>query len=404
MTRKLNPRERIAKARINLLTDYPFFGSLAMQLLPREVPKDSPIKVPTMAVDLYGNLMYNPEFVKKLDDRTLKVAIAHECMHIAMRHLERLGSRRPFLWNVATDATINEVLDEAFGVPKDWVLIPEMSKKSAEEIYDWLLMKAKEGKGSFGSSWDTHIYGRRRGQGQGGSNKNGKTPIQDSPFKLPGQKPLDPTRMVREAYNFAKRQGNVPAGIKRLFKDILEPVMNWKDILRKFIVSTLPHDFTYLRPSKRSYSAGFYMPRVVRETVDIIIGVDSSGSISDREYAEFLTEVYGMVKQFENLRATLLVCDTEISEVKEIDNNFDPYSVEGRGYGGTSSLPVYKWIEENKNNNIKLLVYFTDGWIDIPREEKPFHTLWIITPNGRTDEVERMSNATVIQIPRRERD
>jgi predicted metal-dependent peptidase len=100
------------------------------------------------------------------------------------------------------------------------------------------------------------------------------------------------------------------------------------------------------------------------------------------------------------LRATVLVCDAAIQEVAEIDENFDPYSIKGRGYGGTSSLPVFKWIEDEKSCQIKILVYFTDGYIDIPQKVYEFPTLWIVTCHGRTDEVSKMDNATVIQQPK----
>ena len=111
--------------------------------------------------------------------------------------------------------------------------------------------------------------------------------------------------------------------------------------------------------------------------------------------------IYSMCKQFESLKATVIVCDAAVQEVMEIDENFDPYCVKGRGYGGTDSRPVYKYIEENMSpQNVKLLVYFTDGYINIPDGEYPFQTLWIVTKNGKTDEVDKMKGAVVIQIPK----
>lgn len=66
------------------------------------------------------------------------------------------------------------------------------------------------------------------------------------------------------------------------------------------------------------------MPYVKRENIELCIGVDSSGSISDTEYAEFLTEIYSMCRQFESLTATVIVCDAAVQEVEEITENFDP--------------------------------------------------------------------------------
>lgn len=401
----LTPRERIAKARINLLTDYPFFGSIAMHLVPREVSEDESkaYGLVTMGVDLYGNLMYYPPWVAAQTDVIMKCGVAHEVMHVCLKHLVRLGTRDPRVWNIAVDAAVNEVLSHTFKIPDQWVRIQQMAQKCAEEIYDWIIKNAKTYKMPDSGGFDSHIFGDDKADGNGQS-KNGQgqggTGNKNSPFYQQGQQPVDVPRVVKEAYNFSKSQGKLPAGIDRMFADILNPVLDWKDILRKFIVQVIPHDFTYTRPSKKSYSVGYYMPRVVREHIQLVIGVDSSGSISDEEYAEFLSEIYAMCRQFECLNATVLVCDAEITEVKEIDENFDPYSVHGRGYGGTSSLPVFKWIEDEKQCDIKILLYFTDGYIDIPEKLYEFPTLWIVTKNGRTDTVDKMDNAIVIQMPK----
>lgn len=404
----LTPRERIAKARINLLTDFPFYGSIAMKLVPREVSDQEAeaFGIHTMAVDQYGNLIYNPHWVLAQTDTVMKAGVSHEVMHVCMKHLVRIGTRDPKIWNIAVDAAVNEILSHTFRIPDEWVRITQMAQKCSEEIYDWIIKNAKTYKMPSSGGFDSHIFGQDEGETTGdGKNKNKQGPggkgNQNSPFFQPGQQTFDTARAVKEAYNFAKSQGKLPAGIDRLFADILNPQLDWKDVLRKFIVQVIPHDFSYTRPSKKSYSCGYYMPMVKREHIELDIGVDSSGSISEEEYAEFLSEIYFMCRQFECLKATVIVCDAAVQEVMEIDENFDPTCVKGRGYGGTDSRPVYDWLEENRGvDTVKLLVYFSDGYINIPDKEYPFPTLWIITKNGRTDEVDKMQNATVIQIPK----
>jgi len=397
----LTARERIAKARINLLTDFPFWGSIAMHLVPREVSEEESemFGLKTMAVDMFGNLMFYPKWVEQQSDTTMKCGVAHEVMHVTLDHLKRVGTRDHRTWNIAIDAAVNEVLSHSFTIPQEWVRIQKMAGKSSEEIYDWIIKNAQTYKCPSSGGFDSHVFGDKDGKGDPNNPKNGQQGNAGSPFYKPGQTPVDVPRVVKEAYNFAKSQGKLPAGIERMFADILNPVLDWKDILRKFLVSVIPHDFSYTKPNKKSYSAGFYMPMVKRENIELCIGVDSSGSISDNEYAEFLTEILSMCRQFEALKATVIVCDAAVQQVEEITENFDPYSIHGRGYGGTDSIPVYNWIEENKDNNIKILVYFTDGYINIPDKEYPFPTLWIVTAKGRKDEVEKMTNGTVVQIP-----
>lgn len=407
--REFTPREKIAKARINLLTDFPFYGSICMKLVPRELSEEEvkAFDIRTMAVDIYGNLMYNPKWIEQQTDDVMQAAVCHETLHLCLKHLERIGTRDQKLWNLATDSAINDILKGSFRVPNSWVHFKEMSRKSAEEIYDWLIKNIQIIRIPVGCGFDKHIYSDKSREGCRGERCRGEhrgkggatTGATASPFYQEGQTPFDPTRAIREAYNFAKSQGRVPAGIERVFADILAPQMNWKDILRKYLVQMIPHDYSYVRPSKKSYACGYYLPMITKEEIELVIGVDSSGSISDTEYAEFLSEIVGMCRQFEALRATVIVCDAAVQCVQEIDNNFDPNSIKGRGYGGTLSQPVYDWIVENiGEQNVKLLIYFTDGYIDLPNKVYAFHTLWVVTKNGRTDEVEKMKNATVIQM------
>jgi len=401
----MSPREKIIQARIALLRLYPFFGTMAMHLRPIELEEKEANKLmpnpgggeATIGVDKYGNMPYNKAFVKKLTSEELLFIIAHETMHIALQHLDRKGSRNPKLWNIATDEAINNMLKHEMRVWKGGLCSHQFEEKSAEEIYDELLKKTTIEKvygGSCPNSFDTHFYG-------GGNSKNSKKG--NSPFYTPGQEKIDAPKMIKDAASFAKGQGKMPAGMERLFKDLLNPKMNWKEILQKYIISVIPQDFTYTKPSKRAYAAGFYMPSVVKETVDIIIGVDSSGSISDAEYSQFLSEIFAMTRAVQNLRATILICDAEISQVVEIDNNFNPeMDIEGRGYGGTSCRPVFQWIKEEKNENVKLLIYLTDGYIDEPDEtiyESGYPVLWVVTPRGSINFLKaNIGNQTVVQM------
>jgi len=407
MSSKLTAREKIIAARIQLMKKHPFFGSLAMHLRPIEYEPEEAMKmgIDTIAVDIYGNMPYNREFIEQKSVSDVMFIVAHEIMHVALEHLRRGSSRIQDVWNYAADAEVNSILSESMRPPDDAVLIKGAEKKSTEELYDEIIKKFERWKGKVkGYKWDIHIPAKNgQGGGQGNQNKKGGSSGGGQqqgtyPWQNPNQEPLNPSSMIKEAAEFAKARGLLPAGIERKFKDLLNPKMDWRDVLQKFIAQLLPYDFTYMKPHKKTASTGVYMPSVLKEDIELIIAIDSSGSISDEEYAQFLTEVTAIVLQYPQVKGTLLICDAKIQNVIELDASFDPYSVKGGGYGGTSSIPVYEWIEKEKDNNIKLLIYFTDGWIDIPEKEPPFPTIWIVTPQGDTSVVERMPNAIVIKM------
>jgi len=408
----MTPREKVIAARISLLRLFPFFGTMAMHLKPIELSAEEAEKLmpnpgggqATMGVDVYGNMPYNIEFVRGLSPEDLLFTISHETMHLALEHLKRKGSRNIKLWNLASDEAINNLLKHEMRIWKQALCSQSFEEMSAEQIYDELLkettIKRVYGSGQCPNSFDTHFYdeesSKKDSGGQKGKGKN-------SPFWSQGQEKLDVPKMIKDAAAFAKGQGKLPAGMERLFRDLLEPRMNWKELLQKYIMSVLPQDWTYTKPSKRAQAAGFFMPSIVKETVDIIVGVDSSGSISDEEYAQFLSEIFAMTRAVSNLRATVLICDAELSQIVEINNTFDPnVHIQGRGYGGTSCMPVFKWIHEEKNENVKLLVYLTDGYIDEPNEAvyvSGYPVLWVITVRGTDDFLKKnIGNQTTVQM------
>lgn len=385
----LTPREKIIKARIELLRAHPFFGTIAMNLKPIELTEKDVEKylgdMPTIAVDEYGNMPYNKEFIEKATIEDVMFYLAHESMHVALEHIWRMGSRDNKAWNLASDFAENYLLEEEMRLPEHVLGHNDdtYKGKAAEEIYGDMVNKGKKYIIKMGGkAFDKMIPPTAGGGGQGNQ------PQQKGPFWKPGQSKLDPNKIVKDAITFAKNQGHLPAGMERVFKEMFETQMSWKELLLKYINEILPKDWTYMKPSKRFSSTGVYIPSVTKQEIELYIALDSSGSISDVEYSTFLSEVATIVTQFENVKGFVLVCDAEVQDVTEIDNQFDPAFMHGHGYGGTSCIPVFKWIKDEKDERIKLLIYMTDGYIDEPTEEVysgDYPVLWIVTKKGQTN-------------------
>lgn len=377
-------KERIVKTRIRFLYDNPFFATLSLYLNIKEVKE-----IGSMGVDFKGNLYFAEEFINSLSDEQLKTVIAHETLHLALSHLIRKGNRDQFVWNVATDLAINSMLHEqGFNIFKGILYHKQFNGMCAEEIYEKLPKPKSKGRGIIvidGDNFkdsdriDKHIYPKSENDKKG-KGKKGEILTQQERKQLENEW----KKRLVEATTLAKQMGKLPLGMERYVEEVLKSKISWRHLLYKYVTQEIPHDYTYSRPHRRSESVGFYMPSVVKECVELVVAVDTSGSIGQREYDIFISELVAIVKSFANIKITILSCDTQIHDIIELTNgNLEKIcNLKLRGYGGTDFRPIFKWIGENKPNT-KLLVYLTDGMGEYP-EYETVRTLWVLTQKYNT--------------------
>jgi predicted metal-dependent peptidase len=107
--------------------------------------------------------------------------------------------------------------------------------------------------------------------------------------------------------------GNIPKGVDRLIKDLTEPKMNWREILRQQIQSTIKSDYTFSRPSRKGQMSGAILPGMnFAETIDLCIAIDMSGSIGDIQGRDFLSEVKGIMDEYKDYNIKLWCFDTKV--------------------------------------------------------------------------------------------
>ena len=174
----------------------------------------------------------------------------------------------------------------------------------------------------------------------------------------------------------SKQMGKMPAGLERMIGNLLEPKINWKALLYRYITNEIPCDMSYSRPSKRSESVGVYLPYVIKENIEIAIAIDSSGSIGTEEITEFMSEIMSISRSFGSINMTVIVCDAKVHDVFDIRNGFDTNDIKIRGGGGTDFRPVFSYLEENKPYT-KLLIYLTDLMGEFPKSTN-IKTLWVV--------------------------
>ncbi len=183
---------------------------------------------------------------------------------------------------------------------------------------------------------------------------------------------IDWSKIIREAYNYAKQRGTVPAGLEREYDELGRPKINWRAILRKEVSNAIPTDFTWARPNRKYIWMDIYVPAIQRENIKVLVSVDTSGSISNEELSIFMREVVGIAKSFDSVEFRIITHDSEVQDDILVKNGniAKLKKIKIHGGGGTDHRPVYEYIEKKRyTKNAKLLISFTDGYSAYP--EKP---------------------------------
>lgn len=377
-------REKLITARIGLLLKAPFFGNLATRM--NLVNADD--WCPTAATD-GRRFYYNSEFVNKMPLKQVEFLVGHEVLHAVYDHMGRRGDRDPKIWNIADDFCVNaDLIDQRIGEKITVVGMlydPKYKGMSAEEVYDDLMKNANKINIDQLASMllDEHMDGDDDGEGEGGDgDKDGKGRPRLS---------ADERRQIRDeikeamlAAAQAVGAGNLPAGVKRLVKDITEPMIGWKELLEQQIQSTIKSDFTWARPSRRGWHMDAILPGMKPgETIDVVVAIDQSGSISGEDSKCFLSEIKGIMDSYDEYKIRVWCFDTSIYADKEFnsDNMEDIMHYEPQGGGGTDFMANWEYMKEH-GIEPKKFIMFTDGmpcgeWGD----ENYCDTVWIIKGN-----------------------
>ena len=294
--------DRIIVARVGLLLRHPFFGNMATRLK----VENCDAWCPTAATD-GKHLFYNTQFFNALSNKEIEFVIAHEILHCVFDHIIRREDRDPEIYNIACDYIVNNTLvRDKIGDPVKMIPIYQDWKYDnwqSEAVYDDIYEKAKENGKKFleqmGQLLDEHIdWEKKPGQskkGKGGKDKQRPYYTKDEMKKIRDQVKEN---MISAAQSAGA--GNVPAEIERMIKELTEPKMNWREILRQQIQATIRNDYTFSRPSRKGWHTGVVLPGMnFDQQIDCAIAFDMSGSIGDDQAKDFLSEVKGIIDAIE---------------------------------------------------------------------------------------------------------
>ena len=364
--------DNIITSRIRLLLQHPFFGNIATRL------KISAADdwCPTAAVD-GRTLYYNTQFFNSMDKGEITFVIAHEILHCVFDHLTRREDRDRTIYNIAADYIVNNLLvrDKIGDKPKLVDCFQDFKYEgwTSEEVYDDIFSKYDEQElEALGELLDEHIDWEG---GDGDSEPEGGKEEKDSNGNNVSKKPAkyskEELRQIRDeikenmiSASQAAGAGNTPGEVARMIKELTEPKMNWRELLRQQIQSTIRNDYTFSRPSRKGWHTGAILPGMnFDETIDICLALDMSGSIGDDQARDMLSEVKGIMDEYKDYNMKVWCFDTKVYNEQDFsaDSGDDVDNYEIMGGGGTSFQANWDYMKEN-DIVPKKFIMFTDGY------------------------------------------
>ena len=359
-------REKLITARVGLLLRASFFGNLATRLTLTNADE----WCPTAATD-GRRFYYNTKFINMLKPKEVEFLFGHEVLHCVYDHFGRRGDRDPQLFNIANDYCVNADLKKhrvgEFITSVPCLYDPKYQDMSSEEIYDILYENAEKIDISdlIDKMLDEHLDGE--GNGDGGKDGDGKENGKGRPKLTPEERQQikdEIKEAVLAAAAASDGAGNLPAGVRRIIEDMTAPKMNWRELLRMQLESTIKSDYTWMRSSRKGWHMDAILPgSKLDPMIDIAVSIDASGSMGDKMLKDFLAEVAGIMEQFPNYRIHVLSFDTQVYNPQQFnsENLEDITGYEIMGGGGTDFDCVFEYFKANEIEP-KRHIMFTDGY------------------------------------------
>lgn len=326
---------------------------------------DETIQPPTACTD--GKRLYlHPQFFMDLDPNQRVSLLCHEILHVALDHMHRRGHRDPLTWNYAADYVINGFLIEAGYIMPDKALHDKKyDDLTSEEVYKILEKKSDQQLAGIG--------------GQNGLGNDVIYPENAAPGDKVSQN--DVTETILRAATAAKQAkqppGSVPGEVEIALDKQLSPPLPWHVILQNYMTEFNKDDFTFRRPNRR-FLPDQYMPTAFGESVtNISIAVDASCSVTQKEFAVFISKIVEILEVMKPKETTVISFDTKVGKTQTLLPGDNPLTkLKFKGRGGTSIGPVHKWAKENQPT---LMLVFTDGEFRQTKPDDPrIPVIWLI--------------------------
>jgi len=364
----MEPKLLVARSVTKLLLQYPFYGSLALAL--RMMQDDT---IDTMCTD-GKSIKWSANFVATLNALQTMFVICHEVLHVALKHMFRIGKRNFKLWNIACDLSINPILIKMFGIeamPEGGLYDPQYEGMSAEQIYDLI-------KDMSDDEIDKITGGRdqwQMGEFQEPKDGNGDA-MQEAELD---QLSDDIDQKVIIAADTARAAGKLPSEVQELVDIMKRSQVDLETVVSRFVGGDVPADFSYRKINRRSYMMlDMVSPTIAKHSVGhVIIKIDSSASVRSEELQYFLGICNQFVEEKQPESVTIITWDTDVRTVTTYAQGQRIPDLKLTGRGGTLISPVFKYVEDNQLPCDYSIVLSDMCIFDYPERPADYPVLWV---------------------------
>jgi len=385
---KLTPAQKITRAHVQLGKHPEFCLLTGIMMMGESVAKDGIATAYTNGRDKY----YANRLLEELPEPEINFVVAHENFHVMLKHLtlwKGLWKINKGLTNQAADYVINSMIKEmdpeelVVRLPK-WVLYDDIFKGwDTKKVFDYLNDPNNPRPGRPCKDEDTPDF-IKDAMGQGESfDEHGWEEAKNMDSGDAKQLAEDIDSAIRQGSILASKAGSNKS--ERIIGELTAPVVDWREQLREFVnnVCVGRDASTWRRPNRRYLAQDIYMPSPISETVgEVLIGIDTSGSIGDKEINEFLSELKGIVTSVTPDKVRIVYWDTQIQQEEVYEpNEYDDLtaSTTPRGGGGTCANCVKEYVDSITPVTLSVVIMLTDGYLYDGFPEFGVPTVWGIT-------------------------
>lgn len=375
----MKPEKIIEECKIKTLLVFPFFGIILLKL---PIIEDNTID--TFATDFH-KIIYNKDYLLSLKKSEVGWALIHECLHVAYKHDQRRKDRDFKIWNMACDYAIHDIMrnyidsvlsneietgkqrklkiSEILSTNEDWLYNPNFHNMSAEEIYERIKDSCEN------ESTGLEISGQFDDHSKWDSSNNNYKKFDSGVEYIESDWDISITAALEKAKE--KLVGNLPASLDRLLKSLINPNINWRDLLYDFIQFDI-NDYSFNPPDVRNQSECILpsFNEMEEETIkNILFFIDTSGSITDDILNTFYYEIVNILECFNYVVGYLGFFDYDAYAPERFETMEDILKIKPKGGGGTNFSAPFEWINNNFHDEIAAIIILTDGECKYPDEK-----------------------------------